>query len=100
FEPDYQTGLAIDFLPQSSPQPLYLYLSFVAPHEPHTPPARHATYDPSELRLRPNVPKSAEQTARQSLAGYYGLCSAVDENIGRLLKALDDRGLAGDTIVV
>ena len=43
FEPDHQTGLAIDFLRQSSRQPFYLYLSFVAPHEPHTPPARHAT---------------------------------------------------------
>jgi arylsulfatase A-like enzyme len=100
FEPDYQTGLAIDFLRQAGRQPFYLYLSFVAPHAPLTPPARHATYNPAELRLRENVPKSVEQTARQNLAGYYGLCSAVDENIGRLLRELDDRGLADDTIVV
>jgi arylsulfatase A-like enzyme len=100
FEPDYQTGLAIDFLRQTSRQPFYLYLSVVAPHAPLTPPVRHATYNPAHLRLRDNVPKSAEQTARQNLAGYYGLCSAVDENVGRLLRELDDRGLAGDTIVV
>jgi len=100
FAPDYQTGLAVDFLRQASRQPFYLYLSFVAPHAPLTPPARHATYNPPELRLRENVPKNIEQTARQNLAGYYGLCSAVDENIGRLLKELDGRGLADDTIVV
>lgn len=100
FEPDYQTGLAVDFLPQTSRQPFYLYLSFVAPHAPLTPPARHATYNPAELRLRENVPKSVEQAAKRNLAGYYGLCSAVDENVGRLLRELEDRGLADDTIVV
>jgi len=100
FEPDHQTGLAVDFLRQASSQPFYLYLSFVAPHAPLTPPARHATYNPSNLRLRENVPKSVEKAARQDLAGYYGLCSAVDENVGRLLKALEDQGLAEDTIVV
>lgn len=100
FEPDYQTGLAIDFLRQPGRQPFYLYLAFVAPHAPHTPPPSHATYQAADLRLRPNVPKSAEEAARQSLAGYYGLCSAVDENVGRLLRELDDRGLADDTIVV
>lgn len=100
FEPDYQTGLAIDFLRQPSRQPFYLYLSYVAPHAPHTPPPTHATYRPPGLRLRPNVPKTSEETARQSLAGYYGLCSAVDDNVGRLLRELDDRGLARDTIVV
>ena len=100
FEPDHQTGLAVDFLRQTSRQPFYLYLSFVAPHAPLTPPVRHATYNPAELRLRANVPKSVEEAARKDLAGYYGLCSAVDENLGRLLKELDDRGLADDTIVV
>lgn len=100
FEPDYQTGLAIDFLRQAGPRPFYLYLSFVAPHAPFTPPARHAVYNPAHLRLRPNVPKSSEEQARKDLAGYYGLCSAVDENVGRLLRELNDRGLADDTIVV
>lgn len=100
FEPDYMTSLAVDFIKQPDPGPFYLYLSLVAPHAPFTPPARHATYNPAKLRLRENVPKDAEQSTRRDLAGYYGLCSAVDENLGRLLTALNDRGLADDTIVV
>jgi arylsulfatase A-like enzyme len=100
FEPDYQTGLAIDFIRQESSRPFYLYLSWVAPHSPFTPPPRHATYDAARIRLRPNVPDREEQQARRNAAGYYGLCSAVDENLGRLLKEIDDRGLTGDTIVV
>jgi arylsulfatase A-like enzyme len=100
FEADILTGLAVDFLRKASGQPFYLYLALVPPHAPYAPPPRHATYDPARLRLRENVPRSAEAATRRDLAGYYGLCSAVDENVGRLLRELDERGLAEDTIVV
>ena len=42
FASDDQTDLAIEFLRQTSGEPFYLYLSFLAPHAPLTPPARHA----------------------------------------------------------
>ncbi len=100
FEPDYQTDLAIDFLRQKSDRPFFLYLSWVAPHAPFTPPARQASYDPAQIHLRTNVPDRGEAEVRKNLAGYYGLCSAVDENLGRLLKELDALKLAEDTIVV
>src|SRR5262245_44798910 len=93
FEPDHLTDLAVEFLRQPDRQPFYLYLSMVAPHAPYTPPQRHATYDPATLRLRDNVPGAAAVEARKNLAGYYGLCSAVDDCVGRLLATLDDRGL-------
>jgi arylsulfatase A-like enzyme len=81
FAPDYQTDLALDFIRQPGAQPYFLYVSWVAPHPPLTPPPRHATYDPAKF------PGDS--------AAYYGLCSAVDENVGRLLDAVDD-----NTIVV
>jgi arylsulfatase A-like enzyme len=46
------------------------------------------------------VPASSEAEARKNAAGYYGLCTAVDENLGRLLGEIDSCGLTGDTIVV
>ena len=52
------------------------------------------------LRLPANVPKEQEESARRDAAGYYGLCSAVDENIGRLLAELDSLKLTDNTIVV
>lgn len=100
FEPDYQTDLAIEFIRQKSTQPFFLYLSWVAPHPPLTPPTRHAIYDPRKIRLRPNVPEGSESEARRNAAGYYGLCTAVDENLGRLLAELDRREMTEDTIVV
>ena len=100
FEPDSLTNLAIDFLRQERKEPFFLYLSWVAPHPPLTPPARNATYDPGRIHLPPNVPASSEAETRKQLAAYYGLCEAIDGNVGRLLAELDARGLTEDTIVV
>lgn len=100
FEPDGLTDLALDFLRRNRAQPWYLHLAIVAPHAPLTPPPRHATFRPEALQLRNNVPRSSESAARKDLAGYYGLCTAVDENIGRILGELDSLGAVEDTIVV
>jgi len=100
FEPDRETELAVDFIKQKSSQPFFLCLSWVAPHAPFTPPPRWNGYEPAKLRLRENVPARSEVDARRDLAGYYGLCSALDENLGLLLAELDRQGLAKSTVVV
>ena len=43
-------------------------------------------------------PTQANQ--KMAIASYYAISSFIDEQIGRLLKALDDNGLADNTIVV
>ena len=42
----------------------------------------------------------ADEEVVADLCGYYGLCEAVDAEIGRLLDYLDTSGLAENTIVV
>lgn len=100
FEPDYQTGLAIDFIRANKANPFYLFLSWGPPHTPRTPPKHARLYDPRQFKLAPNVPAEYADKAREGMAGYYGLCSALDDNIGRLLKTLDEESLAEDTLVV
>ena len=41
-----------------------------------------------------------EGQIRKFVAGYYGMISAIDHNVGRLLDWLDASGLARDTLVV
>ena len=41
-----------------------------------------------------------EETVRVAIAAYYGLCSFLDDNIGQVLAALADAGLAEDTRVL
>ncbi len=101
FEPDYQTDLAIDFIRANRARPFCLYVSWGPPHTPRKPPERYARYyKPAQFRPPPNVPKKYEQQARTGRAAYYGLCSALDDNVGRLLGTLDEAGVAEDTIVV
>jgi arylsulfatase A-like enzyme len=51
---------------------------------------------------RENVPKTTrdDQWTKNAIAGYYGLCSSLDEELSRILKFLDDEGLASNTLVV
>lgn len=100
FEPDYQTDLAIDFIKQSRQDPFFLLLAWGPPHPPLTPPPRTVTRtDATRIRLRDNVPPDLEKSMRDRYAGYDALCSALDQNLGRLLAALDERRLSEDTIV-
>jgi arylsulfatase A-like enzyme len=101
FEPDYQTDLALEFIKQGGPKPFYLFLAWGPPHPPLTPPERVATmFDPRRIRLRANVPPEQEESTQDRYARYYSLCSALDDNLGRLAGALDEQHLANDTIVV
>jgi choline-sulfatase len=41
-----------------------------------------------------------EEDVRRALAGYAGLVSSMDENVGKVLRALDDAGLTDSTAVI
>lgn len=100
YEPALQTDLAIEFMQQQRERPFCCYLSWGPPHTPFQPPDAWKKYQPSDIRLRPNVPKEHQAQARKDLAGYYGLCESLDSEMGRLLEFLDSSGLSGNTLVV
>ena len=104
-------------------KPWVLFVSFVAPHFPLTaPPEWYYRYSHRDLPLpkqyapaeRPEHPFLTDyarvvdydphfrdkRDVDRAIAGYYGLVSALDENIGKVLKALERAGLADDTRVV
>lgn len=103
--------------------PWVLYVGLVAPHFPYIAPERFFDlYDPdalSEARLRPESghPRhpwverygqifpgldddTTEEDRRRCTAAYYGLVSYLDDNVGKILDALDRAGLSDDTLVV
>lgn len=53
-----------------------------------------------ERQLKASDASDADSFKRETLAGYYAHVSALDDCFGRLLKALDDAGIAENTIVV
>ncbi|MBX9812285.1 MAG: sulfatase-like hydrolase/transferase [Burkholderiales bacterium] len=46
------------------------------------------------------VPGQTDEQLRHLIANYYGMISLIDHNVGRILIALEDFGLADNTIVV
>ena len=107
-------------------QPFFLAVGFANPHVPWIAPKKYFDlYDPAKLPLAKNefLPQGApafaatsgqdfrwyagvpqgelpEPYKRQCLQGYLAAISYVDAQVGRLLAALDETGLAKNTIVV
>jgi arylsulfatase A-like enzyme len=58
---------------------------------------------PESRRIREKysrMPQQTEAQLREIIANYYGMISLVDHQVGRMLSALDDAGLADNTLVV
>ena len=111
-----------DHVRNTPEQPFCLTVSMTHPHDPYTIPADYwdlyegvdipmprtviaqAAQDAHSQRLLKVIdlwdkPLPDEAIARARRA-YFGACSYVDSQIGKLLKTLDDCGLREDTIVV
>ncbi|MDF1514150.1 MAG: sulfatase [Anaerolineae bacterium] len=98
-----QTEDAVKYIQQQDQQsPFLLMLSWGPPHDPYNtaPDEYRSLYSPQDMKLRPNVPVEIADEVCEGLAGYYAHCSALDWCFGQLLKALDETGLADDTVVV
>jgi uncharacterized sulfatase len=99
--PDILTDQAIDFIKTNRERPFALCLHFRAPHLPYgpVPPEDSAPFKD----LDPTVPKAPGADSKQLkkwTRDYYASIHSVDRNIGRLLKLLDELGLADNTIIV
>jgi arylsulfatase A-like enzyme len=100
YEPAHQTAMACRYVREAraSSSPFCLFLSYGPPHCPydHVPRRFLDLYDPAALAMRAN----AVGADPRMVAGYYAHVSALDACFGRLLDALDDAGMADDTLVI
>ena len=90
-EPGYVTELlgndAVRLIRQQDTQtPLFLYLAFTAPHSPYQAPQKY-------LDQYANI-------ADPSRRAYAAMVTAMDDQIGRVVEALDQRGMRDNTIIV
>jgi len=100
YEPAFQTDLAIRFMEGCKDRPFFCFLSWGPPHTPYKEHPAEYAYKAADIVLRPNVPAGAADAARGTLKNYFAHCTAMDHQVGRLLKALERNGLAGNTLVV
>jgi arylsulfatase A-like enzyme len=99
--PEVETDLAIGFMERSLGMPFCLVMSWGPPHWPYDEyPEEFKIYDADHVDLPRNVPEQMAGFAAQELADYYGNITALDDQFGRLIGALDRLGIADNTIVV
>ena len=113
---------AIAFLREhDGASPFFMYLSFMAPHDPRTMPREYLEmYDPAAIDLPPNLlpehpfdngelrvrdelleawPRTPE-AIRRHIAEYYAMITHADAQMARVMAALDEAGEAENTIII
>ncbi len=122
-----KTGIELMAKLAAGGKPFFLAVGFKKPHLPFVAPKKYwdfyerdkfplaphqggiaadsgyVLHDSPEFRSYGGVPKSGaipEALQRECLHGYYACVSFVDAQVGRLMKQLDELGLAKNTIVV
>jgi arylsulfatase len=102
---DIFADLAIDFIEKNKKRPFFCYLSFNAPHTPLQVPEKYynlyENIDPSagfddDIRPWPEMSEKDKEDARK----VYAMVSNIDNNVGRVLKKLDDLNIAENTVVI
>lgn len=120
------TARSVQWLRESAErrnEPFVLYVGLVAPHfplvvpqaffdlypldrlpEPKLQPANGYVRHPwvqEYAEFMPNEERFRDAHERlQAFAAYYGLCTWLDHNVGQILQALEDSGLADSTTVL
>jgi len=130
YSTDAYTDLTIEFLKERAAepdQPWYFWLCYGAVHGPYTPADRHigALADAPEMVYpkdmwppRPDKPEhmvelstmsphpetgkpmKGEQTLDDAVKMYHEAVMAIDEGVGRIMKALEETGQLENTVVV
>ena len=116
---DYLDGLVarktVDWIAAyDRPEPFFLWVNFSGPHGPYNPPARYLSlYDPSQLPpviaadgrseipacLRPHAWTKGEESIPAQRAEYAGMITFIDEQVGRIVAAIDQKGIADETVI-
>ena len=96
----------IDFVSQAGDAPFFAYLAFNCPHTPLLAPEPELSmYRAMNLELK-EFPQLGHPVAKgfaepaENVARVYAMVTNIDTNVGKVLKALEAKGIAENTIVV
>lgn len=125
----WASEMALEFLHdhRDPEQPFFLWLNYFDPHHPFVAPREYLDrYDPEalpdpitapdELATKPAIQADASRESyagyargfadhsyrdiKQIIAAYYAMVTLIDDEMARVLAALDELGLADDTVVI
>jgi arylsulfatase len=102
---DIFTQEAIKFIKENHQAPFFCYLSFNAPHTPLQVPDKYyqqyKDIDPSSgFENDPRPFSQMTEKDKESARKVYAMVSNIDENVGKLLKELNELQIADNTLVI
>ncbi len=126
FEPEASADFAVEFLKnQPKDKPFFLTLQLGPPHDPYGAPTEYTKqYDPEKLTMRKNWQPNSElgksgpaippklrypglpekpyvpSGGKEEIAAYYAAITAIDDQVGRILKTLKENGQDENTIIL
>jgi arylsulfatase A-like enzyme len=115
-------GASIDFINNyKSNDPFFMYVSFLAPHDPRVMPQQYLDmydldkiklpanfmgghpFDNGELHIRDeelaSFPRDPE-AIREHIRDYYAMITHLDTHIGRIIDQLETKGVLDNTIII
>lgn len=109
---------AVEFIKGEHKKPFFLAVGFHKPHDPFIAPKKYFDLYPLEECDPPELPegweppyphslpgetrtfnKFTDQEKREFLRSYYACSSFMDAQVGKVLKALEEAGLADNTLI-
>lgn len=104
YRPDCITDLALDFFDERDPaKPFFMTISHIEPHHQND---RNHYEGPEGSRERfknfvlPEDLRILKGNAAEEYPDYLGACAALDENLGKLIRRLKEKGLYEDTVII
>ncbi len=95
---DDLTDHAIGFIEKNKDKPFVCYVPFNAPHSPFQVPDKY--YDRVKARGIRQFSHNKSQEEIDVTISALAMCENIDDNVGRILKKLDDLKLTKNTIVI
>ncbi|TWT30527.1 Arylsulfatase [Thalassoglobus neptunius] len=83
-----------------SDQPSFAYIPLNSAHWPWFVPEKYRQEVQAAVEANPEVTEHLLPQKRKNLISFLAMGSNIDDNVGRLLRFLDDKDLANNTIVV
>ena len=111
---------SIEFIQQEREKPWLLNVNIYDPHPPFTPPKSYADqFDPNDMPgphfkdsdldaqaklahcdFQDEVRTPEEHDAKGAQARYYAMIAQIDDQFGRILKALEESGQRENTVII
>lgn len=86
------------FLDECGSAPFFLWIGFIDPHRPYNREVCPQVNDPDKMPVPPFLVDGPD--TRRDLADYCDEITRMDENIGKMLSILEEKGKLDNTVVV